>query len=166
MDRLISGALYRTKCTRPVEETGLVIRSKGALFPPDTHWKLLVGMWNEGYAHPRFFFPPFVQHLSFNRPVEGAIGSFFPSHIPHLPSSLFHYSYTYMFIRPGRFPLSSIKTYGRMPFTTPRYVTPIPSFTLLRFFQLFFFPLPDFSFSHTIHLSFTPDIKTNPVVET
>ena len=58
MDRLISGVLYGTKCTRPVEETGLVIRSKGALFPPDTHWKLLVGMWNEGYAHPRFFFPP------------------------------------------------------------------------------------------------------------
>lgn len=90
--------------TRPVEETGLVIEAQGRNLihmrsPPlsYTHWISSVGMWNECDTRrcSSFFAFLFVQHLPFNRPVEDAIG--FPSpHILHLPSSLYHYSYTYM----------------------------------------------------------------------
>ena len=131
---------------RPVEETGPVITVREARFlpsaprpfPPDIHWKLPMGMWNESGGHNRFSFPVCTTSHSTDQSkmLSGFLPPFF-SLSPLVLVSLLLYLYVPFtrFTPPGF--LYQILSPSPL-FTTTYLVTPIPRFLPLPLPPTFF----------------------------
>lgn len=110
--------------------------TRPSFFP--TRWKPPVG-WNGGDVHYCSWFPVFlvVQHLSFNRPVQVAIGFPSPCHILRL-RFVFVSLLLYLYVAISSVPLPSF------PWTPPQNLSSIALLLnpLLRYPNPAFYPSP------------------------
>ena len=75
---------------QPIEETGLVIKVRGhnlicscsSHFPPNTHWMLPVGMWNESDGPALYFFSFFLIHHVCLTDQSQMLSDFLPFSLP------------------------------------------------------------------------------------